>query len=116
MPNPENLEAHRFEPGQTGNPNGRPNGTKNRGTILKKWLEVAAKVKNPETGITIEGTVEDKIAIGLIAKAIKGDVQAAREILDSIYGKSAQPLEHSGGLMIKHVKQEGNDPLLEEDV
>ena len=30
----------RWEKGQSGNPNGRPKGSKNRSTIAKYWLEV----------------------------------------------------------------------------
>lgn len=100
----------KFQEGESGNPNGRPKGTKNRSTILKKWIEVASRVKNPETGETIDATVEDKIAIGLIAKAIKGDVIAAREIMDSVYGKSKESIEHSGGMTMTWNEVKSYDP------
>ena len=50
MPNPENIEKHEFKKGQSGNPNGRPKGSKNRSTIAKYWLEVNQNLKNPLTG------------------------------------------------------------------
>jgi len=35
----DNLKPN-WEQGESGNPNGRPKGSKNRSTIAKKWLEV----------------------------------------------------------------------------
>ncbi len=45
----ENIEKHEFKKGESGNPNGRPKGAKNRSTIAKYWLEVNQKLKNPLT-------------------------------------------------------------------
>jgi hypothetical protein len=71
-----------------GNPGGgRPVGTKNRSTLLKKWIEVHAKVKNPITKELEQGTVEDLITIALIDKALSGDIQAIKEVNDTLYGK-----------------------------
>lgn len=69
------------------NKNGRPIGAKNRSTILKKWIEITAKLKNPVTGKEESGTVEDKVNLALITKALAGDVQAIKEINDTLYGK-----------------------------
>lgn len=80
-----NLKS--FKKGDHGNPNGRPKGVKNRSTILKKWIEVTAKLKNPVTGKDEIGTVEDKVNLALITKALSGDVQAIKEINDTLYGK-----------------------------
>jgi hypothetical protein len=77
----------RYKKGQSGNPDGRPVGTKNRSTLLKKWIEVHAKVKNPITKELQEGTVEDLITIALIDKALGGDIQAIKEVNDTLYGK-----------------------------
>ena len=32
-----------FEQGESGNPNGRPKGSRNRSTIARRWLEVNQK-------------------------------------------------------------------------
>lgn len=82
-----------FEPGESGNPHGRPPGSKNRATLLKKWLSVSVKIKNDTTGETFEGTMEDKVALSLIKKALKGDVSAIKEIQDTLYGKVKDVLE-----------------------
>src|SRR5436853_589828 len=63
------------------------NGVKNRSTILKKWIATGCMISNPETGKKISGTLEDKIALALIGRALNGNVSAFREIFDSVYGK-----------------------------
>ena len=85
MANPENIIPPKK--GEIRNPKGKPVGTKNRSTILKKWIEVNAKVTNPITKQEEGGTVEDLITIALITKALAGDVQAIKEINDTLYGK-----------------------------
>lgn len=89
--NPQNLIP--FKKGVSGNPKGRPIGAKGRATILKKWIELNTTLKNPETGKNEKGTIEDKIAMAIIAKALKGDVQAYKEINDSVYGRATQSTE-----------------------
>lgn len=79
-----------LKPAQTGevrNPNGKAEGTKDRATILKKWLSVELELLNPVTKAKEKGTVEDEVMLALITKARKGDVPAIREVLDSTYGK-----------------------------
>ena len=81
-----NQEKGQWQPGQSGNPSGRKEGSKNRSTVLKKWLSVDCSFVDV-LGNENQGTIEDKVAIALINRAIKGDVPAAKEILDSVYGK-----------------------------
>jgi hypothetical protein len=72
---------------------GRVPGSKNRSTILKKWIEINAKIENPETGELEAGTMEDRIALALLMKAREGDVQAIKEIFDTLYGKLTDKTE-----------------------
>jgi len=104
MPNPENIRPPK--PGEVRNPKGKPPGTKNRSTILKKWIEVATKLKNPVTGKDEFGTVEDKLTLALIARALTGDVQAIKEINDTLYGKLTEKSEvnTTGDIVIKLIK------------
>lgn len=114
MANEQNLKP--FQPGQSGNPNGRPEGVKNRATIFKKWLEVSAKITNPETGAAEDGTLEDKLAVKVIAEALKGDIQAAKEVLDSVYGKANQPVTADLNVIWNEVKNYGaNDKTNDSD-
>jgi len=93
-PNIENLKP--FKKGESGNPNGRPKGKRSRSTIVKEWLEVSQKVKNPISGITEELEQQDIMTLALIKKAREGDVQAYRELMDSSYGKIESKIEYSG--------------------
>jgi hypothetical protein len=81
-----NEEKNQWKPGESGNKSGRPKGALNRATILRKWLELPCSIDSPLTSQTT-GTVEDRIALALINKGLKGDVAAIKEILDSAYGK-----------------------------
>jgi uncharacterized protein DUF5681 len=69
--------------GQSGNPKGRPPGIRNRSTIYREWLECKATDQ-------ADGDKSDQIARSLIEKACKGDIEAAREIFDSAFGKLAE--------------------------
>lgn len=90
MPKPENIEPYKYKKGQSGNPNGRPKGKRNRSLIAKQWLEVSQKIKNPITGENEELEQQDIMTLALIKKAREGDVQAYRELMDSAYGKLPQ--------------------------
>lgn len=79
-----------FEKGISGNPNGRPKGVRNRSTLVREWLEVKQKAKNPITGQTEELEQQDLMTLALIKKAREGDVQAYRELMDSAHGKVEQ--------------------------
>lgn len=75
MANDENLTP--YQPGQSGNPAGKPPGTKNRATIIKEILAL-------KTG---DKTNEYIINDALFKKAADGDLGAIKEIQDTVYGK-----------------------------
>jgi hypothetical protein len=78
-------EKTQFKKGQSGNPNGRPK--------LPDLSQAIAKVLAEEK----DGmTALDAILAALRAKAAKGDVRAAQELLDRGFGKSKQSIDHSG--------------------
>ncbi len=81
-----NEEQGYWPAGTSGNPAGRKKGTKNRSNILKKWLELPCELTNPLTGEATAGTIEDRIALALISKALRED-DAIKEIFDSAYAK-----------------------------
>jgi hypothetical protein len=92
MPNPENIEPHKFKEGESGNPNGRPKGSRNLSTILKEMLE-------EEVEVNIDGKKErrqfkDVIIRKLIKKANDGDLRAIQEVFDRTEGKSKQEIRH----------------------
>ena len=93
MPNKENLKY--WKKGESGNPNGRPKGSKNRSTIAKKWLQVIQETKNPLTLESEELSQEDLITLALIKKAADGDVNAYKALMDSGYGSPVQQVEQT---------------------
>ena len=91
MPNPENIEPHKFKEGESGNPNGRPKGTKNLSTILKAMLE-------EDVEVVIDGKKERRqfqevIIRKLLKKANDGEIRAIIEIFDRTEGKAKQEID-----------------------
>jgi len=70
--------SFRFKPGQSGNPEGRPKGV----TALFREVSESIHPQDPE-----KREVMRLIALALAGKALKGNVQAAREFLDRAHGR-----------------------------
>ena len=83
----------RWKKGESGNPNGRPKGGKNRSTIARQWLEVNQDLKNPLTSEIERMSQEDVMTLALIKKARRGDVNAYKALMDSGYGSPLQQIE-----------------------
>lgn len=92
MPKENNLKP-KWDKGESGNPNGRPKGSKNRSTIARQWLEVNQNLKNPITGVNETMSQEDLMTLALIKKARDGDVNAYKALMDSGYGAPVQQIE-----------------------
>jgi hypothetical protein len=101
----------RWGKGESGNPNGRPKGAKNRSTIARYWLEVNQNLKNPLTGESETMSQEDLMTLALIKKAREGDVNAYKALMDSGYGAPVQQVEQTQtnvdltGLTTEEIKQ-----------
>lgn len=109
MANEQNLTP--FQPGQSGNPNGRPPGIPNSRTRLKRLLELTEKMENPVTKQEEDFTVAEQIDLAQIVKARRGDTRAYNSLLDRLEGKPVQDLNAniSGGLNVALVKFIGDD-------
>jgi hypothetical protein len=94
MPNPGNIEPHKFKEGESGNPAGRPKGSRNLSTILKEMLTEEIEVKN-EDGTVEKKQLQDVIVRKLITQATnKGNLRAIQEIFDRVEGKAKQEIKH----------------------
>jgi hypothetical protein len=100
----EDIEKFKFEKGQSGNPNGRPVGSKNRSTIAKKWLELNTNETNPLTNQIENLSQEDIITLKQIEKAKDGDSNAYKLLMDSTYGMPQQQTEVNATVTNKEFK------------
>lgn len=77
-----------FKEGESGNPAGRPKGSKNLSTILKEMLseEIEVNIDGEKT----KKKFADIIVRKLVKKAHDGDLRAIQEIFDRTEGKAKQ--------------------------
>jgi len=89
--NPDKTIPHRWQPGQSGNPGGRPKKT----PLADACGEVLAL---PVPGDSHGRTYAQKIAATLAVKAAEGDIRAAQELADRAEGRARQSIEveHTG--------------------
>jgi hypothetical protein len=99
----DNLKPN-WEKGESGNPAGRPKGSRNRSTIAKHWLEVNQSLKNPLTGVEETMSQEDLMTLALIKKAREGDVNAYKALMDSGYGSPIQQIDQTLEQTINEIK------------
>ncbi|HWO01027.1 MAG TPA: DUF5681 domain-containing protein [Blastocatellia bacterium] len=82
-----NLELGRFRPGQSGNPNGWPKGVPRVSTALAQLLRCAATEKYQVMNKA------DLVARALFNKAVRGDVEAIKEVMNRTEGKVKDVVE-----------------------
>jgi hypothetical protein len=85
---------HQFKPGQSGNPKGRPKGTKNESTILKELLERKNLLR--EGGKPRKAMVLEAIHLRIAEDALRGNVKSAAFTLNrygALVSRELQPTE-----------------------
>lgn len=97
----KNLIPKPWPKGTSGNPKGYPKGKPNRSTILKELLALTLTqngkaVENPLDPKQKKMTIEQAVNIALIQKALKGNIEAIKEIMDSVHGKITEKKELTG--------------------
>ncbi len=85
--------AHRFKPGESGNPKGRPKGSKNESTILHELLH--RKIDVRQGGRTRKITVLEAILMRFTEDSLKGNTKSAAFLLNRyggmVSGESERP-------------------------
>lgn len=88
---------------------GRKKGTRNKKTLINKYLKVkVGDIDGLFEGMNISNaTAEDAIVVALFHKAFKGDIGAFKEIYDRAYGKVTQKID----LDVKDVRDMSDEEL-----
>jgi len=73
---------HQFKPGRSGNPRGRPKGSRNLRTDLAEMMTKPIAIR--ENGKVKRISRQEAMLLGLYEKAVHGDVKAAKNIMDMI--------------------------------
>jgi len=71
---------HQFKPGQSGNPKGRPKGSKNAQTILREIM--TGRIPARVGGKTVRMTICEAIFTKITEDALKGDPKAASFLMN----------------------------------
>lgn len=90
---------------------GRPKGTKNRATILKHFMNLRITQQVSLTGETKTLPLESHMELEMLAAILQDrNIQAYKEVKDTLYGKLKETVEHSGEMKsVFHLPQ--NDLL-----
>jgi len=104
-----NLVPHQFKPGQSGNPGGRPKKQPVTDYLIDQLdqpIPDTMKERLPQSFIEVygcEATFGQLLAFKLVAQGLKGDMQAAKEILDRVEGKVTKKVDHSGSFTLENL-------------
>ena len=91
----EDIVKHQFKKGHK-MATGRPEGSLNRSTIVKKWFATKMKGRHPITSEEVELSLEDWLTIKQIHKGIfKSDTTAYKVLNDSRYGQAKEQIDVS---------------------
>jgi hypothetical protein len=82
------------EPGEKTPGAGRPKGSQNRATIVRKWLDLSTEIEKEGEVVGAsgkKGTIEDRVVLAQVRRAIvDGDTKAAEFLFDAVFGKIPQ--------------------------
>ena len=95
---------------------GRPKGRLNRSTVVRAILEATRWGKDPITGIESYIPIEYQMTLAILQKALKGDVNAYKALMDNAYKPHAQEVESKNVTVdISNFSEEDIKALLNDD-
>lgn len=107
-PKTEHLEASRWQPGQSGNPDGRPKGSKNLSTWIRSIMDDEEFGETLRRTHGVNGTPIEAIIKSLVIKALNGNLRAFELLAKYGYGTKPEeidrpcPIPILGGLSRSH--------------
>jgi len=91
-----------FKPGQSGNPLGRPKGSKNFSTLFEEAAKEVAEALNL-------GKKPDAVLIELVKRGIRegltGNFDFFKDLIDRLYGKPKEPISFETDIKLKLLKE-----------
>ena len=105
-----------FKEGQSGNPAGRPRGSRNIKTILRELLDLTEEARNPITGETHEVTQLDIMLAKLVTMAKHGDLAAFDRVADRLEGRPDQKTKSENVNTNLEVTPETLDKLTDDQI
>lgn len=75
-------KAHQFKPGRSGNPKGRPKGSRNMKTDLDVALR--ARMRVTKDGRAVSMSTQQVLIARLIEQSLKGDIRSLSKLFDLI--------------------------------
>src|SRR6185295_19124650 len=73
-------KQHQFKPGRSGNPKGRPKGSKNESTILRGILD--RKIQTQSGGRTRKISILEGILLRIVEDSLRGNTKSAAFLLN----------------------------------
>lgn len=104
MANPNSLKPFKSGEEWNGNAKGRPKGSQNLASVLRKYLSIKETVTKEQVPIlakTMKLTQLEIIVLGLIKDARKSDKEAIRILFERYAGKPAAKIEDGEGNVVK---------------
>ena len=98
-----------FKKGESGNPNGRPEGQRNYATIYKEALQILA-----DQNATTPEKLEAEMTANAAVLARKGDYRFYKDIMDRLHGTATSKLDVTtgGDKITQEFTKEEQDKLL----
>ena len=96
QPKNKNLNAGRWKKGESGNPHGRKPKELSITQALRDYMHEIPQITVGGQKNT-DKTWAQLVALGMLLKTVKGDASMAREIIDRLEGKVAQPIAGANG-------------------
>ncbi len=87
-----------FVKGKSGNPDGRPIGSKNRATIVREFLDTEVTRENAITGMEEKLSLEEHITLSMLKEALSGIITAYKAIMDNAYGSISNSQENAASI------------------